>query len=111
MARYGVISWLGASDPTAFPWDTLAVNLAGSLLIGLFFRAWRSGAGGWRTDRARLFFTTGVLGGFTTFSTLSLDTVDLFRHDAWSRGVAYLAVSLIGGLLLAAIGYGRRRSG
>ncbi|MCC6704122.1 MAG: fluoride efflux transporter CrcB [Thermomicrobiales bacterium] len=111
VARYGVIAWLGDADAAAFPWDTLAVNLLGSLLIGLFFRYWRSLPPDRRSELPRLFFVTGVLGGFTTFSTLSLDTVDLVRHAAWSTGLLYIAASLIGGLILAAIGYGAARRG
>ncbi|MEZ4497705.1 MAG: CrcB family protein [Thermomicrobiales bacterium] len=57
----------------------LAVNLLGSLVIGFFFRYWRSLPNDRRPDLQRLFFTTGVLGGFTTFSTLSLDSAELFR--------------------------------
>ena len=106
VARYGVIAWIGDANPSSFPWDTLAVNLLGSLLIGLFFRYWRSLPPDQRSDLPRLFLTTGVLGGFTTFSTLSLDTVDLIRHAAWPTSVLYIAASLIGGLTLAVIGYG-----
>ena len=109
LLRFGVIESIGSADPTRFPWDTLAVNLLGSLVIGFFFRYWRSISNDRRSDLQRLFFTTGVLGGFTTFSTLSLDSVDLFRHDAWLNGAIYLAVTLLGGLALAALGYGYRR--
>ena len=109
LLRFGVIESIGSADPTRFPWDTLAVNLLGSLVIGFFFRYWRSLPNDRRPDLQRLFFTTGVLGGFTTFSTLSLDSVELFRHDAWLNGAIYLAVTLLGGLALAALGYGYRR--
>jgi CrcB protein len=57
---------------------------------------------------SRLFLTTGILGGFTTFSTLSLDTVNLFRNDAWATAIVYVMTTLVGGLVLAAIGYGLR---
>jgi CrcB protein len=108
VARFGVIELMGSGDPAAFPWDTLAVNWLGSLLIGLFIRSWM--AREHRPLLPQLFFTTGILGGFTTFSTLSLDAVDLFRSGAWATGVADVAATLIGGLSLAAIGYGLRRS-
>ena len=109
LLRFGVIETIGSAGPTRFPWDTLTVNLLGSLVIGLFFRYWRSLPNNRRPDLQRLFFTTGLLGGFTTFSTLSLDSAELFRHDAWLNGVIYLAVTLLGGLVLAALGYGYRR--
>lgn len=110
VARYGVMELIGSSDRSAFPWDTLAVNLAGSLLIGLFFRYYLAIESDRRPDLQRLFFATGLLGGFTTFSTLSLDTVDLFRSGAWLSGVIYVAATLIGGLALASFGYGLRRA-
>lgn len=109
LARFGVSETIGDAIPARFPWDTLAVNLVGCLLIGLFFRSWRSLPEVRKPDLVRLFFTTGLLGGFTTFSALSFESVELFRADAWFLGALYLLTTLIGGLALAAIGYGFRR--
>jgi CrcB protein len=108
VARFGVIELMGSADPGAFPWDTLSVNWLGSLLIGLVIRYWIARPPDQRPELSRLFLTTGILGGFTTFSTLSLDTVDLFRNDAWATGLIYIAATLVGGLAMAAIGYGLR---
>lgn len=96
VARYGVslmaLAWLGA----AFPWGTLAVNALGSGAIGVLAG---QGIGG----GARLFWVTGVLGGFTTFSAFSLEAALLWERAAW-QGVLYVLASL--GLGLAAFGLG-----
>lgn len=92
----------------AFPWGTLAVNIVGSTIMGLLtgWLAFKAGAA-WGQSM-RLFLTTGILGGFTTFSAFSLDAVLLFeRGDGWVAA-AYVAASValsVGGLVagLAAV--------
>jgi CrcB protein len=87
--------WLGAG----FPWGTLFVNVVGSTVMGLLVAwfAFRAGAG-W-TQHMRLFLTTGVLGGFTTFSTFSLDTALLWERDTYAIALGYVAVSIVCGIL------------
>lgn len=86
--------WLGP----AFPWGTLAVNLAGSFLIGVVQAvvAHRLVLG----EETRLFLTTGVMGGFTTYSAFSYETVGLMERGAW--GAAWLNVALTTAACLAA---------
>ena len=77
----------------SFPWSTLFVNVSGSLAIGLVagWFALRSQAG----QTLRLFLTTGVLGGYTTFSAFALDTALLWeRGQAWGS-VFYVASSVL----------------
>lgn len=84
-----------------FPWGTLGINVAGSVLMGIV-AGWMALRGG--APQARLFLATGVLGGFTTYSTFSLETVTLIERGAWGAALAYVLVSLlagIGGLALA----------
>lgn len=89
-----------------FPYGTLFVNIVGSMLMGLFIAllAARNLPG----QNVRLFLTTGFLGGFTTFSTFSLDTITLWERGQIAACVSYvlisLAVSLLGlfGVLFAA---------
>jgi CrcB protein len=78
--------WLGPG----FPWGTLAVNLAGSFLIGLVqaLAAEKLVLG----EEARLFLTTGVMGGFTTYSAFSYETVSLMERGA--SGPAWLNLVL-----------------
>ncbi|MBK8458069.1 MAG: fluoride efflux transporter CrcB [Phyllobacteriaceae bacterium] len=76
-----------------FPWGTLAINVAGSLAMGLFI--------GWMTLRAqasnelRLFVATGVLGGFTTFSAFSLDFATLVERGAAMSAFGYAGASVV----------------
>jgi len=81
-----------------FPWGTLAVNALGSFLMGVLVVALAHLGG----TRYAPFLTVGVLGGFTTFSTFSLDTVALYERGETGLAAAYVAASLVlsvGGLL------------
>ncbi|GLQ37846.1 putative fluoride ion transporter CrcB [Rhizobium albus] len=89
-----------------FPFGTLAVNVIGSFLMGVLVEvvARRFGA----SAELRLFLATGVLGGYTTFSAFSLDTIVLWERGAPGLAVAYVGLSvllslaaIIGGLWLA----------
>jgi CrcB protein len=84
-----------------FPWGTFAVNLIGSFAIGWLaaYFAFRAGAG--FTQPARLFLITGVLGGFTTFSSFSLDFAMLFERGASVPAIFYVLGSV--GISLIAI--------
>ena len=89
--------WLGAT----FPWGTLIVNVTGSFVIGLLaaYFAFRGDAV-W-SQPLRLFLTTGILGGYTTFSAFSLDFALLFERGEIAQAVAYVLFSV--GLSLAAV--------
>lgn len=82
----------------AFPWGTLTVNVVGSFLMGALagWLAFKAGEG-W-SQPLRLFLTTGVLGGFTTFSAFSLDAVLI-----WERGEAGVAGSYIAASVLLSL--------
>jgi CrcB protein len=97
--RHGVnlamARWIG----TAFPFATLFENVTGSLVMGLLaaYFAFKGGA----SQHWRLFFTTGILGGYTTFSTFSLDAVLLWERGEMVLSAAYVLASVafsIGGL-------------
>jgi CrcB protein len=100
--RHGVNTGAARAFGVGFPWGTLVVNVAGSLAMGLLaaWFAFRADAG--LTQHARLLLTTGVLGGFTTFSAFSLDVVLLWERNAVWLAAAYVAASVVlsvGGLL------------
>ena len=99
--RHGVnvlsAQWLGVT----VPWGTLIVNVTGSFVIGLLaaYFAFRGDAV-W-SQPLRLFLTTGILGGYTTFSAFSLDFALLLDRGEIGQGVAYVLASV--GLSLAAV--------
>jgi len=90
--RHGVNLGAARLFGFGFPFGTLIVNVAGSLLMGLFagYFAYRTGI----PQHMRLFLTTGILGGFTTFSAFSLDTALLMERHAYGLAAAYVAVSV-----------------
>lgn len=93
-------AWALAIGPVragAFPWSTLTVNVAGSLAMGLL-AGWLAPAGS-QGEATRLLLAVGVLGGFTTFSSFSLETIQLIQNGQPALALAYLAVSLAAGLI------------
>lgn len=101
LARWGVTEAL-PHRTDAWPWATLLVNLTGCLVLGLLIGPvfTRSPASSW----VRPFLGTGVLGGFTTYSAFAVETVQL--ADAGRAGIAagYVAASVAGGVVAAALG-------
>jgi fluoride exporter len=87
---------------SSFPWATLAVNVTGCFVMGVIagYFAHRGESG----QSLRLFLTTGVLGGYTTFSAFSLDTALLWERGNVSGAVMYAGASLL--LSLGAVGGG-----
>lgn len=83
----------------AFPWGTLAINVAGSFLIGVVAEAIARKFDA--STELRLLLMTGVLGGFTTFSAFSLDAISLFERGAAFASAAYVVASVC--LSLAAV--------
>lgn len=92
--RYGVS---GILNQSYFPWGTFAVNFSGTFLLALFFFV-LPGQAGWAAA-ARAFTFAGLFGGYTTFSTFGVETVELVRVG--SLRLAALNVGLNGGVCLA----------
>lgn len=86
----------------AFPWGTLAVNIAGSFIMGLFVELLARRFGG--SAELRLFIATGILGGFTTFSTFSLDVAVLYERGAVAQAAFYVAASIVVAVLALFLG-------
>jgi CrcB protein len=99
----GVLARFGISRATlhseALLWSTVAINVAGSFLLGLLVAAQ------WFSADAREAIGVGFLGGFTTFSTFSVQIVIELDAGKPGRALAYLAASVLGGLLAAFAGY------
>lgn len=97
--RHGVNVTAARLLGTGFPYGTLFINVAGSLVMGLVIEyfALKSGL----PQRWRLFLTTGILGGFTTFSAFSLETVLLYERGELIGAAIYVVASV--GLSIAAL--------
>ena len=79
-----------------FPFGTFIVNVTGSFVMGLFagYFAYRAGV----PQHVRLFLTTGILGGYTTFSTFSLDAAVLIERHSYANAAAYMIGSVAAGI-------------
>ncbi|WP_419756263.1 fluoride efflux transporter CrcB [Brevundimonas sp.] len=100
--RHAVNIVAGRAGGLDFPYGTLSVNVVGSLLMGLVagFFALRGEA----SQHIRLFLTTGLLGGFTTFSAFSLETLLLCERGRLGAAVGYAIVSVVASVLALGIG-------
>ncbi|CRF46261.1 fluoride efflux transporter CrcB [Helicobacter heilmannii] len=87
----------------SFPVGTFSVNLIGCFVIGF---AGHLAAKSILGDKMSVFFITGVLGGFTTFSSFGLDTLKLLQKQAFSEAIAYVVGSNLLGLLCVVLGWG-----
>lgn len=101
--RFLVAEWArGQSALGGFPWATLGINVSGSLVLGLL--AGGALLGDSASPQLRAMLMIGVLGGFTTFSTFSLETVALVQAGAAGRAVGYVAASFLLSVGAAALG-------
>ena len=83
MARYGLSLFVARLFGETFPWGTLFVNVSGSFVIGLVFTLTTTGGRLLVSPDWRIFFTVGICGGYTTFSSFSLQTLLLLRDGEW----------------------------
>ena len=90
--------WFG----TSFPFHTLFENVSGSLVMGLLagYFAFRGHA----PQDLRLFLTTGIIGGYTTFSAFSLDTVLLWERGQWTLAMVYVLASVLASIFGLVLG-------
>ena len=102
MLRYAVTLVMVERLGPGFPWHTAAINIAGSFCIGAAAAYAQSSAG--FSPIAGTFVTVGVLGGFTTFSTFSYDTVTLVNDGAVGLALAYCLGSVVAGVAAAIAG-------
>ena len=97
LARYGLTLFL-PRGVGSFPWATLMANLIGALIIGLLAAALMNRA------PMRGFWIIGVLGGFTTFSAFSLETIQLMEQRELGLALAYVGLSVGGGVAMCWLG-------
>ena len=97
--RYWISGLMAQRFGPSFPWGTLTVNVTGSLIIG-FFATFTGPDGRWMAPTAaRTFFMTGICGGYTTFSSFSLETLNFARDAEW----LYAGLNILGSVALCLI--------
>lgn len=104
VARFLVTGWVSERVASTFPWGTLTVNVVGCAIIGVLAGLGDSQRIGLPPE-ARAFLMIGVLGGFTTFSSFSLETLRLMHDGAWARVAGNVGLSVILCLVGVAVGY------
>lgn len=104
MGRYFLSTWIYSKSDFVFPWGTFAVNMLGSFLLGLVYV--------WGTEKlamspnARAFLAVGFIGAFTTFSTFSLETLNVIKDGEIKTALLYTIGSLVLGLVSVWLGTG-----
>lgn len=92
VARFLLSAWIEQRTATSFPIATLLVNISGSVLLG-FLATWTFESAGVSVE-TRALLTTGLCGGYTTFSAFSLETIALLEEGAIARAALYAAASV-----------------
>jgi CrcB protein len=108
--RYVAGIAVGSFWRDAFPLGTMLINIVGSLVMGLFVGLMARTLPVWQND-ARLFFAVGVLGGFTTFSSFSLDAITMMQRGDVALASFYVLGSVAAGLLALWLGLWIMRMG
>lgn len=100
--RFLVSKYFQINFDTVFPWGTLVINIAGSFIIGIFLGIFEKGF--MMSSEWRLFFTVGICGGFTTFSTFSNDSFMLLQNKEILKFSLYAGMSFVFGIVSVLIG-------
>ncbi len=102
LLRYSVSGFIQGHSSSVFPWGTFAVNISGSFLIGLLW-----GLSGWwnYSHSLKLFLFIGLFGGFTTFSTFALESLNLLKSGEVKAALFNIGLSNIAGLVMVYLGY------
>lgn len=101
--RYYISTLLKSCSGSQFPWGTLAVNIAGCFVFGVLFALFNRFSS--TENSFYLLLTTGVCGGFTTFSAFAHESVQMLQSGNYYMFAGYLLASVILGLLFVGLGY------
>lgn len=102
-ARYLIAGWAAQRFGTAFPYGTFVINISGSFILGLFMALLQDRA--FIHPNYRLFFATGFCGAYTTFSTLTYESLRLFEDGSFLLGFTNIVGSMLVGMLGVFSGY------
>ena len=102
LARYGLDGWIQGRAGAGFPFGTMTINILGCFLLGAIGQFGLNHLS--VPPDVRIGLTTGLMGGFTTFSTFGWDSVRMFQSGEWQRALTYIVVSVLGGLVAMLIG-------
>jgi fluoride exporter len=104
-ARFALSRFVAERIGETFPWGTIIINVTGSFAIG-FFNTLTGPDGRWFvSSQGRMFFMTGICGGYTTFSSFSLQTLNLAREGEWLHAGGNIAASVVFCLLAVWLGH------
>ena len=105
VARFWLATAIGQRFGETFPWGTILVNVSGSFLIGLLAAA-TGPEGRWPLSSSmRVFFMVGICGGYTTFSSFSVQTLNLLQAGKWLPAGANIVLSVVLCLVGVWLGY------
>jgi len=105
VARFFLSGVVANQFGATFPWGTLVINVTGSFAIGFFYTLTEPGGRVYANSDARQFFMTGICGGYTTFSSFSLQTLNLARDGEWFQAGANTVGSVVACLVAVWLGH------
>jgi CrcB protein len=102
LARYGLDGWIQNRAGPGFPYGTLTINVLGCFFLGAIGQFGLNHLS--MPPDLRIGLTTGLMGGFTTFSTFGWDSVRMLQSGEWPRTLVYIGASVLGGLTAMVLG-------
>ena len=102
LARYGLDGWIQHRAGPDFPFGTLTINIVGCFFLGAIGQFGLNHLS--MPPDLRIGLTTGLMGGFTTFSTFGWDSVRMLQSGQWPRALTYIGASVLGGLVAMLLG-------
>lgn len=105
VSRFWLNGLVSSHVGETFPWGTMLINVSGSFIIGFFATLTAPDGRVFASSNTRQFFMTGICGGYTTFSSFSLQTLNLARDGEWFRAGGYTVGSVVACLVAVWIGF------